>query len=181
MGDYFLGTKVRNVVLGNPTDPTLEDKADGQIAGMLGPTEAALIQVAISPGGTWTYDDGTVEWTSSAGGSDDLIFPLAFRSGTIIKEIHLAIEVATNGAGGDLKLMRRHRTPVAGSMPGVNTVATIDADIWNGLSDGDATAMDYAGLTYVLAAEYSYWLYLTARAGVVCKAHEANVVIHRAS
>ncbi len=181
MGNYFLGTKVINAVLANPTDPTLMDQADAELAAMLGPTEMALYYLGRSPGNQWSLGAGETWWESAGGGADVFIVPLPFRSGTIIKEIHFALEVATNGAGGDLLLQRRHRTPVAGAMPAVDTVATIDADIWNGLTDTDATAMDYTGLTYTMAAEYSYWLHLTARAAVVCKVHEVNVVLHRYS
>jgi hypothetical protein len=147
-----------------------------QLKTMLGPREFGLTYWGEADSAEWTYDWTNGYWVSSGGaGPDNVLFKLPLYAGQKLTEIHFTIEVATNGAGGDLLLQRRSRTPTAGSMGAPSTVATIDADIWNGLTDNYATEMNYTGLSYVLAANYNYWLLLAARAGVVCKVHEAAI------
>jgi hypothetical protein len=149
------------------------DAADTELALLLGGTrEIGLTYFGVGDS-DWSYNFTNVRWDSGGGAGGSLIFPIPYDYGKKITEAHLTIEVVTTGAGGDLKLMRRTRTPVAGSMAAVETVATIDADIWNGLTNNYATEMSYTGLSYTMAVNYNYWWRLTARTGVVCKVHEA--------
>jgi hypothetical protein len=142
-----------------------------QLKVMLGPREFALTFFAFPDTSCWSW--GAPGWVSDGVNGDNLFFPLTQYAGQKLTEVHFTIEVVANGANGDLVLARRTRTPVAGAMPAVDIVATIDADIWNGLANNTATEMNYTGLSYTLAANYDYWLAIGAKAGTVCTVHEA--------
>ena len=170
---YADGDLVILPVSGNDASSTTMSNADAELAILLAGTREIGLTHFGKGDSDWSYDFSGAQWDSGGGAGGQILFPFPYDYGRTITEIHFAIEVVTNGGSDDLLLQRRSRTPVAGSMPGVDTVATIDGAIWNGLADGDATEVSYTGLSYTMEANYVYWLHLRARAGVVCTVHEA--------
>lgn len=171
---YGAGAQVILPVTANPVSSSKINSADVELAALNGPREMALTYLGFNYEG-FSYNKSNLRWESAGGVTDSIIFPLSLYAGQTLTQIHFTIEIVTNGLIGDLHLMRRTRTPVAGNMVAMDTVATIDDDIWNGLTDGDATEMSYTGLSYTIAANFSYFLWLEARPSVVCYVHEAMI------
>ena len=175
MGELAEGDRTFDAVTDTNAASASINLMQDQLAAMLGPQDLGLTYLGFTSVAQWVYDFTNVEWVSQAGGGDVIIFPLLLRAGQKLTEIKFDLEVVTNGAGGDLQLMRRIITPAGGAPVAVDVVAVIDTDIWDGLTNNTATLMSYTGLSYTIAAEYNYWLYLTARAGIVCTVHDVLV------
>jgi hypothetical protein len=146
----------------------------GQVRDMVKAQEIGLTHLGFPDASAWSYNFSTALWEhDGAGGGERLFFPLPFRAGQKLTEVHAAVEVVTKGTVGDLKLFWRSKTPSAGSMPGYGNT-TLISNVWNVASDNYATLQSATALTVVILGGYNYFLDFTPRTGVVCKIHEVT-------
>lgn len=144
-----------------------------QLKAMIGPREINVFHL-VDKGG-WALTELPTRKVLANTDGLYVYFHLPVYAGQKITEIHTTIEASISGTAGDLELWRRPMTPVAGAMVAAALVTEVDGDMWDGLTNGDATEVDHTGLSYTIAAGHHYFLRAESRTGN-CTIHEMAIV-----
>ena len=185
MGNLYDGDRVFDAVADTDASSTSINELQDQLAAMMpqlkamiGPWEQSLLGLA-QPESGWAKDNGSSTWSYDGATypGDRIQWPLPFFAGQILKEVYLTREVVTNGTTGDLKLLWRTKTPSGGAMPAYGNT-TLQANVWNGITNNYATLLSITGLSVTLLAGYEYMIDVTPRTSVsVCKVHALTAVM----